>query len=112
LFLCFVSDYCLASNGASSVHATALVLSVEIFRNKSVLDTTSAFGDESRRMLKVFRRFGNHCSCHLQGKCDNCNVCRNAANFPTFDVASISESQRCTMSSSCENARTSWPHRA
>jgi hypothetical protein len=31
--------------------------------------TTSASGDEPRRMLKIIR-FGKHCSCHLQGAAD------------------------------------------
>jgi hypothetical protein len=31
--------------------------------------TTSAFGEQPRRMLKVIHRFGKHCSCHLQGEC-------------------------------------------
>jgi hypothetical protein len=29
---------------------------------------TSAFGDRPRLMLIVIRRFGSHCSCHLQGE--------------------------------------------
>jgi hypothetical protein len=28
----------------------------------------SAFGDDPRRMLKVVKRFGKHCSYHLQGE--------------------------------------------
>jgi hypothetical protein len=28
--------------------------------------TTTAFGDEPRRMLKIIQRFGKYCSCHLQ----------------------------------------------
>jgi hypothetical protein len=36
--------------------------------NKSslFLCATSAFGDEPRRILRIIRRFGRHCSCHLQ----------------------------------------------
>jgi hypothetical protein len=30
--------------------------------------TTSAFGDESRRMLIVFQCFVEYCSCHLHGE--------------------------------------------
>jgi hypothetical protein len=30
--------------------------------------TTSAFGDEPCRMLKIIRRFGNHCSCHFRSE--------------------------------------------
>jgi hypothetical protein len=30
---------------------------------------TSAFRDKPRQILNVFHRFGNHCSCHLQGEC-------------------------------------------
>jgi hypothetical protein len=40
----------------------------------NMLFTTSAFGDEPRGMLKTIRRFGKHCSCHLQGE------------FSTFDA--------------------------
>jgi hypothetical protein len=28
---------------------------------------TSAFGNKPAVILKVFQRFGKHCSCHLQG---------------------------------------------
>jgi hypothetical protein len=31
--------------------------------------TTSAFGDEPRRMLKITHHFCKYCSCHLQGLC-------------------------------------------
>jgi hypothetical protein len=30
---------------------------------------TSAFGDRPRRMMIVIKRFGKHCSCHLQIEC-------------------------------------------
>jgi hypothetical protein len=30
---------------------------------------TSTFGKKLRRLLKIFKRFGKHCSCHLQGEC-------------------------------------------
>jgi hypothetical protein len=30
---------------------------------------TSDFGVGPRRMLRIIRRFGTHCSCHLQGEC-------------------------------------------
>jgi hypothetical protein len=40
--------------------------------------TTSAFGDEPRRMLKVNKRLGKNCSCHLQDEF----VC--VESYPTF----------------------------
>jgi hypothetical protein len=42
-----------------------LFTSVDLY----VYCVTLAFVDELGRMLKIIRRFGKHCSCHLQGEC-------------------------------------------
>jgi hypothetical protein len=49
---------------------------------------TSALGDEQRRMLKFIQRFGEHCSCLLQGdyvcpEDDNCIVAA-ASNVESY----------------------------
>jgi hypothetical protein len=38
-----------------------------IFIANHLHETTSAFGDKTRRMLKIIQRFSKHCNCHLQG---------------------------------------------
>jgi hypothetical protein len=38
-----------------------------VYKQNIVKCTTSAFGEESFRMLKIIQRFGKYCSCHLQG---------------------------------------------
>jgi hypothetical protein len=59
--------------------------------------TTSTFGDEPFRKLKVIQCCSKHCSCHLQGE--------YVYILPTFDAAHP-RNRSCTLNSSRENLRT------
>jgi hypothetical protein len=43
--------------------------SYSFIADADILCVTSAFGVDSRRMLRIIQCFGKHCSCLLQGEC-------------------------------------------